>query len=95
MEELLQQILNEQKQILGEQKKTNHRLENLEGQVQENNTFIQALIHRTDELDAKFDGLLHTTATKDSISTLNTKFDILNDRLFQQETELRLLKTAK
>lgn len=85
----------EQKKLTEEQKKTNQRLENVEGQVKENNVFIQALIHRTDELEAKFDGLLHTTATKDSINTLNTKFDLLNDRLFQQETELRLLKTAR
>ncbi len=88
MEKILQQILEEQK-------KTNQRLENLEGQVKENNSFIQALIHRTDELEAKFDGLLHTTATKDSITTLNSKFDLLNDRLFQQETELRTLRMAK
>lgn len=102
MEKILQQILEgqyklieEQKKLAEEQKKTNQRLENVEGQVKENNVFIQALIHRTDELEAKFDGLLHTTATKDSINTLNTKFDLLNDRLFQQETELRLLKTAR
>jgi len=102
MEKLLQQILEGQNRLLEAQQETNQRLENiegridnLEGQVKENNDFIQALIHRTDELEAKFDGLLHTTATKDSIITLNSKFDVLNDRLFQQETELRTLKMAK
>ncbi len=90
MEKILQQLLEGQKQInyrldsikgcLGN---LESRLGNLEGQVKENNSFIQALIHRTDELEAKLDGLLHTTATKDSISILNSKFDVLNDRLFQ------------
>jgi len=95
MEKILQQILEEQKKTNQRLGNLEGRLENLEGQVKENNSFIQALIHRTDELEAKFDGLLHTTATKDSITTLNSKFDVLNDRLFQQETELRTLKMAK
>jgi predicted nuclease with TOPRIM domain len=75
------------------------RLGNVEGQVKENNGFIQALIHRTDELDAKFDGLLCTTATKDSITTLKNdlKADILtlNERLFRQESEMTSLKMVK
>lgn len=52
-------------------------------------------MHRMDELDAKFEGLLHTTATKDSIASLNSKFDLLNDRLFQTENKINLLSIAK
>lgn len=33
----------------------------VKGQTRENTDMLKALIHRTDELDAKFDGLLHTT----------------------------------
>ena len=51
--------------------------------------------HRTDELDAKFDGLLHASATRDSIASLNSKFDLLNDRLFQTENKINLLSIAK
>ncbi len=71
------------------------RLDNLEGQVQENTAFIKALLHQTEELDAKFDGLLHTTATKDAIARLDAKFEVLNSRLFNQEADIQLLKAVK
>ncbi len=70
------------------------RLDNLEGQVQENTAFIKALLHQTEELDAKFDGLLHTTATKDAIARLDAKFEVLNSRLFNQEADIHLLKAV-
>ncbi len=95
METILRQILEEQKKTNQRLGSIEGRLENLEGQVKENNSFIQALIHRTDELEAKFDGLLHATATKDSIDILSASIETLNTRLFKQETELTLLKTAK
>jgi hypothetical protein len=62
-----------------------------------------ALMHRTEELDAKFEGLLHSTLTKDAISDLATKediallsakFEVMNSRMFSQEAELYRLKTA-
>lgn len=64
METILRQILEEQKKANQRLGNIEGHLENLEGQVKENNSFIQALIHRTDELEAKFDGLLHTIAIK-------------------------------
>jgi hypothetical protein len=42
------------------------------------------------ELDAKFEGLLHHTATIDFISSLDSKFDLLNHRLFQKENKINL-----
>ena len=39
----------------------------VKGQLKENTDLIKALMHRTEELDAKYDGLLHTTSTKESI----------------------------
>ena len=118
MEALLKQLLEGQKELfegqkqlfttvdqLAEgQKQILDRLDNLEGQVRENTDFIKAVLHRTDELDAKFDGLLHTTLTKDAISHLATKDDVasldvkieaLNVRLFHQEAELCRLKIVK
>jgi len=118
MEEILKQLLEGQKQLfegqkqlfktmdqLAEgQKQILNRLDNLDGQVRENTDFIKSLLHRTDELDAKFDGLLHATLTKDAISHLATKEDIasldvkieaLNVRLFHQEAELCRLKVVK
>lgn len=68
------------------------RLDNLEGQIAENSGLIEALLHRTEELDAKYDGLLQNTATRESITRLEAKFDVLNQRLFEQETDLYLLK---
>lgn len=118
MEQVLKEILNEIKGLKTEvagvkadvsdlrdgQASIIQRLEDLGGQQTENNRYIQALLHRTDELDAKFDGLLHTTATKDSIANLATKedvskleakIDVLNVRLFNQETDIQLLKKVK
>lgn len=104
MEEILKQLLEGQKQLFEGQEKILNRLDNLEGQVRENTDFIKAILHRTDELDAKFDGLLHTTLTKDAISHLATKDDVasldvkieaLNVRLFHQEAELCRLKIVK
>lgn len=42
-------------------------------QQDENNRFIQTLLHRTEELDAKFDGLLNTTTNKEVIERIETK----------------------
>ena len=118
MEDLLKQLLEGQKQLVESykqlveghkqlfdgQNQILNRLDNLEGQVKENTDFIKAVLHRTDELDAKFDGLLHTTLTKDAICHLATKEDIvsldvkleaLNVRLFHQEAELCRLKVVK
>lgn len=80
------------------------KIENLEGQVSENSSYIRALLHRTEEMSAQFDALLHTTvtkealaglATKEDIADLNAQFHVLNDRLFRQETELTKLKAVK
>ena len=43
----------------------------MKGQLNENTRFIDALLHRTEELDAKFDGLLHITATKEGLFTFS------------------------
>jgi len=63
MEKILQQLLDGQVQLLESQN-------NIKGQLDENTQIIKALIHRSDELDAKYDCLLHTTATRDSIDDL-------------------------
>lgn len=70
------------------------RIEHIEGQQGENTAIIKAVLHRTEELDAKFDGLLHSTATKDAIKRLDAKMDTLNEHLFNQEVDIRLLKKA-
>jgi len=38
-------------------------------QLDENTRIVKALLHRTEELDAKFDSLLLTTATKEKYCT--------------------------
>ena len=44
------------------------QLGDVKGQLSENTQFIKALLHRTEELDAKFDGLLHNTVNKDMLA---------------------------
>ena len=76
----------------------------IKGQQSENSNYIQALLHRSEELDAKFDGLLHNTpskdalamlASKDDIANLDSKFEVLNARLFHQEAELYKIKAVR
>jgi hypothetical protein len=83
------------KLVLQELKQISTRLNNLEGQTKENTDYIKALMHCTEELDAKFDGLLSTTASKDAIERIETKIDILSHRILAQDGEIQLLKKAK
>jgi chromosome segregation ATPase len=85
------------------------RIGDIEGQLSETNQIVKALMHRTEELDAKYDGLLHATATKESIERLEAKMDkmlatqatqgesinILALRQLQAEAEINALKKAK
>lgn len=94
MEKILQQILQEIQTLKEGQR-------NIETQLNENTLIIKALMHRTEELDAKFDGLLHNTVTKETLGRLATKediaaqFEVLNARLFQNEVEVQRLKAIK
>lgn len=95
---MLEKILD---QILHEIQSLKEGQQNIEIQLNENTQIIKALIHRTEELDAKFDGLLHNTATKEALDKLATKddinaqFEVLNSRLFQNEVEVQRLKAIK
>ena len=74
----------------------------IKGQQSENSNYIQALLHRSEELDAKFDGLLHTTASKDAFKSLDAKLDrVAADMTFlvrkaaEHEDDIRNLKLIK
>ncbi len=78
------------------------RVDGIETQLKETNGFVQALIHRTDELDAKFDGLLTKTATVAAVeeikivsARMEKKIDILSHRVAAQDGEIELLKLVK
>ena len=80
------------------------RLDNLEGQLNENTQIVKAIRHNTETTNAEINGLKLTTLSKDAVSNLSTKEDInklhakfeaLNSRLFHQETELCELKAVK
>lgn len=60
------------------------RLDNIEGNLAENTKFIHALSQD-----------VARTATKEDIATVNVSIETLNTRLFKQEVELTVLKTAK
>lgn len=95
-------------QLQDGQEALNRRLANVEGQIGENSAYIKAVLHRSEELDAKFDGLLNTTATQESLAVLaskrdiaeldakiNVKFELLNARIFNNETDIKLLKAVE
>lgn len=88
MEEILKQILEGQRQIL-------ERLDRVEGQLEENTSILRVLEHRSEVQAAETEGLKLTTATNEAIERLDAKFDVLNNRLFQQETALQLIKKAQ
>lgn len=78
------------------------RFDQMETQISENTQIIKALMHRTEELDAKYDGLLNTTASKDSIAALDTKLDrIATDvtsmarKILDHDDDIRELRRAK
>ena len=89
--------------------KVETRLDNLEEQMSETNGLVKALMHRTEELDAKFDGLLLKTASKDAVerieetvnriaviqTTQGESINILALRQLQTEADVATLKKAK
>ena len=89
--------------------KVETRLGNLEEQMSETNGIVKALMHRTEELDAKFDGLLLKTASKEAVerieetvnriaaiqATQGESINILALRQLQTEADVATLKKAK
>lgn len=75
---------------------------NIEGHQIENSRFIHALRHNSEEVNAQLHNIGHNldvltgrAATKEDITELNAKFDLLNNRLFQQEAAIHQLKAVK
>jgi chromosome segregation ATPase len=109
VEEILQQLVEKvtklsegQAQLLEEVNHLSGKVDHLSAgqkqikdQLDENTQLICALLHRTEELDAKYDGLLNNTATKDAIANIDSKLNVLNNRLFLTETEVNRLSLAK
>ena len=71
------------------------RLERVENKQLEQGDILTALLHNQEVANAKLEALEATTATNTSIQRLDAKFSILNDRLFEQEVEIQVLKIAK
>jgi predicted nucleic acid-binding Zn-ribbon protein len=91
VEAILQQILEEIQGIKKEQtthsqelKGIKEQLNNMQGQLAENTRFIHALSQD-----------VARTATREDLVALSSGIEALNTRLFKQESELILLKTAK
>lgn len=95
MEEILKQILDGQRQIIERLDRVENQLSNVEGQLEENTSILRVLEHRSEVQAAETEGLKLTTATNEAIERLDAKFDVLNTRLFQQETALQLIKKAQ
>lgn len=90
------QSLNEgQNKLSADVHNLSERIENLEGQAMENTGIIKAIQHNTEVVGAKVDGLTVNTANKEAVANLDAKFDLLNNRLFQQEADLQRLKKAQ
>lgn len=71
------------------------RLDTIESQQRENTDFIQVLLHQTEELNAKYDGLLNITVSSESFAKLEKKIDVIAYRIIDHDTDLSLLRRAK
>lgn len=67
-----------QKLVLDQLADLKKEVSTIKGQNEENTGYVKTLLHRAEELDAKFDGLLHNTLSKEALVTLATKEDINN-----------------
>ena len=102
METLLRQLLEGQQQLREDIAELKTTVNNIEGQQIENSRFIHALQHNSEEVNAQLHNIGHNldiltgrAATKEDITELNAKFDLLNNRLFQQEVAIHQLKAVK
>ena len=82
--DILKQILLELKEIKETQNNHTLDLSAIKNITMENSRFINALSQD-----------VARTATKDSITTLSASIEVLNTRLFQQETKIVALSIAK
>ena len=93
-EQLLKEILSEIKSMKDEIRTIKQEMVT-KSDMEENTRILRALEHASQVNTAEMEGLKLNTATRDSIERLDAKFDVLNKRLFEQETELRLIKKAQ
>lgn len=105
MEKILQQLLEGQNKlfegqsrILESQDKMSKRLDLIEQAVLINNDRLDNIDNKLAENTRLISALsqdVARTATKDSITRLDTKIDLINNKLFQTETDIALLKIVK
>lgn len=91
MEKLLQQLLEGQQKLFEGQAEIIKHLDNLENTMVTTVDFYKSMNAEQKDLLV----LLEKIATRDSITRLDTKFDLLNTKLFQTDTEIALLKHTK
>ena len=84
LEENVTQLTNGQAQIILRLDTVDQRLQNVEYKLSEHTRFISALSQD-----------VARTATKDSIETLVAKVDLLNNKVFNTEAAIALLKIVK
>lgn len=76
-----------QQQLFAEVAKTNARLDDMPTKADLEKTIME---QQKDVM-----ALLERTATKDAVVKVDTKIDLINNKLFQTETEIALLKLVK
>jgi len=95
-----------QRMVLEEFKSIRNQFSEVNTQLSETNQIVKALMHRTDELDAKFDGLLNTTVTKTALAESESRITLKLDRMagdlsfllrkaVDHDDEIRELRRAK
>jgi|UPI0002F94A70 uncharacterized coiled-coil protein SlyX len=98
MEKILQQLLEGQNKLFESQDKMSKKLDLIEQAVLINNDRLNNIDSKLAESTRFISALsqdVARTATKDSITRLDTKIDLINNKLFQTETDIALLKIVK
>lgn len=66
----------------------------IKGQQHEHTDMMRALLHNQEVTNVKLEALELNTATKTSVEKIDSKLNVLNQRLFNQEAEVNTLKDS-
>ncbi len=73
-------------------REVNERLDVLDERTKETNDIVHALRENSEYINANLETLQTSTASVDSVKRIDAKLNVLNERLFEQETTLKLVK---
>lgn len=93
--ELLTRIEGRLRKVENQFTNQGEQLIEMKTQLCENTQIVKAIRHNQEMSNAKLEFLETTTAKSSALISLDSKFEVLNKRLFDQEVEIQALKLVK